>query len=68
MNDPQIVEHLCTVAGGVKELAYEIGVTRQTLWTWRAEKEISHYGRFLLQRYARQKRISLPTDFMERGE
>ena len=65
MNDTQIIDTLADRPGGYKQLAAELAVTRQTIWDWR-RKGISHLGRFLISRYAKERRVKLPKDFMER--
>jgi hypothetical protein len=66
MTNEQFIDALIEQAGGIRKLAAEMSVSRQSLWHWRNGK-MSLLGRFLLSKYARRKRIALPEDFMERG-
>lgn len=63
MTDEQIIEDLAGKVGGVKALAAELNITRQTVWDWRTNG-ISFMGRFLISAWAKQKRHKLPENFM----
>lgn len=67
MTDAEILDDLAEKVGGLKLLAGELKVSRQTLWDWRT-RQISPLGRFLLNGFAKRRRFKLPDDFMERAE
>lgn len=67
MTDAEILDDLAEKVGGIKLLASELKVSRQTLWDWRT-RQISPLGRFILNGFAKKRRFKLPDDFMERAE
>lgn len=63
MTDAQIIDDLAEKVGGIKVLAAELRISRQTLWDWRGNK-ISYMGRFLISAVAKKRRFKLPDNFM----
>lgn len=65
MTDAQILEKLANKCGGVIGLAGKLKITRQTAWDW-AKNGISGDGRYKVLFLAKEKRVKLPPDFMNR--
>ncbi len=65
MKDAEILKNLVSESGGTKELAADLGITRQTLWDW-GNKGLTARGRVLINNQAKKLRFWLPPDFMER--
>jgi hypothetical protein len=65
INDKEILKNLAKTCGGVKELAAELGVHRQTLWEWGSDG-LTARGRVLINNAAKRLQFWLPPDFMER--
>lgn len=65
MKDTEILTNLAENAGGTKELAPELGVSRQTLWEW-SKYGLTAKGRLAINSHAKKVKFWLPPDFMER--
>ncbi len=65
MTDADLIDKLIAKAGGVKDLAEALNVTRQALWNWK-KGPIMAFGRVKLLNYAKRNKIAVPADFLER--
>jgi hypothetical protein len=63
MTDSEILDKL----GGTTKVAQALGCSLRVVSNWRRpERGISRAGRYQIRDLAKQKRIALPPDFMER--
>lgn len=65
MTDAQILTALAEKCGGIIALAEELKITRQTAWDW-SRRGISKDGRYKVLFLAKEKRIKLPSNFINR--
>lgn len=65
MTDPEIIDALVEMAGGVKAFADAMGVTRQSVWEWRGH--LTDTARIRISVYAEEKGVKLPKDFLKRA-
>ena len=65
LDDKEILKNMADQCGGVKELAAELGVHRQTVWEWSSDG-LTAKGRLLINNAAKRLQFWLPPDFMER--